>query len=228
MSPLPPADEPASPTDEDADGSGSSGGPTGPLGAGPTDEPDESGGPDLPPPSLDDLGPMPRRTDEPAIVGVSFGRPVVAQEFLLAMKRLKLDGALDLQDAVLVQKADDGKVHVTETVDPSPGRTALSGAVWTGLLGLLVGGPVGWLAGLGVGAGAGAVTAKIVDLGIPDDWVAWFEDAVQPGTATVVILAADIDLRALEREARRFHDADLLYTTLPPETIDRLTQAFRD
>ena len=62
----------------------------------------------------------------------------------------------------------------------------MSGALWTGLFGLLLGGPVGWIAGAAIGAGAGAVTAKVVDLGISDEWVAWFREAVQPGTATVV------------------------------------------
>ena len=187
------------------------------------DADDETGGSDQP--ASD--GPLTGRVENPSIVGVSFDRPVIAQEFLLAMRRLKDDGSLDLQDAVIVQKSDDGKVRVTETVDPSPGRTAFSGAVWTGLLGLLLGGPVGWLAGMGVGAGAGVVTAKLVDLGVSDEWVDWFKTAVRPGTATLVILAADIDLAALEREARRFHDAELVQTTLPEETITRLRQAFR-
>ena len=194
----------------------------------------------FPPPSLDDVV-QPDRSDgdadrdrefayrdpaDPSLVGVSFDRHVRAQEFLLAMGRLKQDGALDLQDAVVVVKSEDGKVKVTETVDPSPGRAAVSGAVWTGLIGLLVGGPVGWLAGIGVGAGAGAVTAKLVDLGIPDDWVDWFKQAVRPGTATVIILAANLDLRALEREAERFTGAELLHSTLPAASIDRLEAAF--
>ena len=69
---------------------------------------------------------------------------------------------------------------VHETVDLQAGRTALSGAMWTGLLGLLVGGPVGWIAGMGIGAASGAITAKVVDLGVPDEWVEWFRAAVAP------------------------------------------------
>jgi uncharacterized membrane protein len=151
---------------------------------------------------------------------------VRAQEFLLAMNRLRDDGALDLKDAVILVKDRQGKVRVTETVDPSPGRAALSGAVWVGLVGLLLGGPVGWLAGLGVGAGAGAMTAKLVDLGIPDEWVAWFKAAVRPDTATVVVLVEELDVRALTREAERFAGAELLHTTLPPGVYARLAEAF--
>ena len=187
---------------------------------------------EFPPPILDDVayGATGSSTDavehDSTLVGVSFDRPVRAQEFLLAMNRLREDGALDLKDAVIVVKDRQGKVRVTETVDPTPGRAALSGAVWTGLFGLLLGGPVGWLAGLGVGAGAGAVAAKVVDLGIPDEWVAWFKVAVSPGTATVVVLVEELDVRALTREAERFAGAELVYTTLPPGVFALLAEAF--
>ena len=127
---------------------------------------------------------------------------------------------------MIVTKALDGGVKVTETIDPTPGRSALSGAAWTGLLGLIVGGPVGWLAGIGIGAGAGAVTAKMVDLGIPDDWVDWFKQAVRPGTSAVIILAEEVDMLALQHEAERFPGAELIESTLPDAAIADLTAAF--
>ena len=160
-----------------------------------------------------------------ALLGLSFGDRFRAQEFLSAVTRLASLGSLTLRDAVVVAKNDDGDVKVQETIDPTPGRSALSGAVWTGLLGLVVGGPVGWVAGLGLGAGAGAITAKVVDLGIPDEWVDWFRAAVDRGTTTVVILAEDLDLGALEAEVRRFEGAELVHSTLPAYAIDLLRSA---
>lgn len=161
----------------------------------------------------------------PVIIGISFDTVLRGQEFLLALNGLRLRGALQLRDAVTVTKTEGGDVRVVETLDPTPGRAALSGAVWTGLLGLIVGGPVGWLAGLGVGAAGGAVTAKVVDLGIPDEWVSWFKEAVAPDTSTVVVLADHIDVPALAAEVARFPSAELLYTTLPPGATDRLRDA---
>ena len=102
----------------------------------------------------------------------------------------------------------------------------MSGAVWSGLLGLLIGGPVGWLAGIGVGAGAGAVAAKVIDLGIPDEWVDWFKTAVEPGTSAVVILAEHVHVRTLAEEASRFTGAELLYTSLPDAALEQLVEAF--
>ncbi|MEY2552651.1 MAG: hypothetical protein QOC57_511 [Ilumatobacteraceae bacterium] len=160
-----------------------------------------------------------------ALFGISFDNVLRAQEFLLALTRMSAAGQLVLRDAVVVVKDDDGKIHVRETVDPQPGSTALSGAVWTGLLGLFLGGPVGWLAGMGLGAGAGALIAKFVDVGIPDEWVEWFKTAVRPDTATVVALAADIDLPALYQEVSRFSGADLVHTTLLPGASAHLAAA---
>ena len=156
------------------------------------------------------------------LVGVSFENSFRAQEFLVAASGLAAAGQLKLKDAVTVVKDDDGRTVVHETIDPSPGRSALSGAMWAGLLGLILGGPVGWIAGLAVGAGTGAVTAKLVDLGITDEWVNWFRDAVRPGTATVALLVEDLDRDALVAETARFTGAELVYANLDDLTIDRI------
>ncbi len=69
------------------------------------------------------------------------------------------------------------------------------------------------------------MTAKVVDLGISDEWVSWFRDTVQPGTATVVLLVANLDRNALVAEVARFTGAELVYSNLDDATIDRLRDA---
>lgn len=178
----------------------------------------------LPPPEIAPIDPAmdvvassePYSGEPEALFGVSFNDALRAEEFLLALRGLAAKGELVLSDAVVVYKADDGHVRVRETTDLQPSGTAVRGALWTGLLGLLVAGPVGWLAGLGIGAGAGAITAKVVDIGIPDEWVEWFKEAVRPHTSTVVALATQVNLTALYQEAQRFAGAELVHTTLRP------------
>jgi uncharacterized membrane protein len=160
------------------------------------------------------------------LIGVSLDSAMKAQEFLLSLSRLSATGEIRLRDAVVVVKDHDGKVRVRETLDPQPGRAAFSGAMWSGLLGLILGGPVGWITGLGVGAGVGAITARVVDFGVPDEWVNWFKEAVRPDTATVVALAGNINLSALRAEARRFPGADLVHTTFSPDMQQSLARAF--
>ncbi len=162
------------------------------------------------------------------LVGISFGDTFRAQEFLTATQRLAANGRMHLKDAVFVTKRDDGTTHVRETIDPSPGRSALSGAVWASLFGLLLGGPVGWLAGGAIGAAGGAAAARLVDLGVPDEWVRWFRDEVQPGTSTLVLLATDLDRDALVAELERFNPATLVYANLEPYWLDRMHAALGD
>lgn len=159
------------------------------------------------------------------LVGISFPDLFRAQEFLTAATRLASKGELTIKDAVTVVKDSDGKTVVHETVDLQPVPTALSGAVWAGLMGLILGGPVGWVAGMAVGAGAGAATAKLVDLGLADEWVDWFREVVQPDTATVALLATALDREALVAEAGRFVGAELVYTNLDPSTMERIRTA---
>jgi uncharacterized membrane protein len=141
--------------------------------------------------------------DDEALFGISFADVFRAEEFLIALRGMASRGDLKLNDAVVVYKSDDGSVRARETKDLQPAGTAVSGAI-------------GFVAGLGIGAGAGAITAKVVDVGIPDEWVEWFKQAVHPHTSTVVALASHVDLNKLYQEAQRFAGAELVHTTLRP------------
>ncbi len=159
------------------------------------------------------------------LVGLSFGDAFRAQEFLLAAKRLDAKDRLKLNDAVIVVKNVDGKTMVQETTDLQATRTAWSGAVWSGLVGLVLGGPVGWVAGTVLGAGTGVAAAKVIDLGISDEWVDWFRDEVEPGTTTVILLVEEVDRNALIKEAARFSGAKLVMSTFDASTMERIGEA---
>jgi uncharacterized membrane protein len=173
------------------------------------------------------MHPFERNDDDSplTLVGIEFPDVYRAQEFLTATTRLAAGGHLRLRDAVFVAADADGKTVVRETMDPSPGRSALGGAMWAGLLGLLLGGPIGWIGGMAIGAGTGAVTAKVVDLGIPDEWVDWFKKAVGPDKVILALLVSDVDMQELVAEAARFPGADLVYSNVDPTTLSRLTRA---
>ena len=133
---------------------------------------------------------------------------------------------MHLKDAVFVVKREDGTTVVRETIDPQPGRSALSGAVWASLFGLLLGRPGRVARGrCDRRGGRRAAAAKLVDLGVPDEWVEWFRDEVQPGTTTLVLLVTDLDRDALVTELERFSGAKLVYANLEPYWLDRMHQA---
>jgi uncharacterized membrane protein len=159
------------------------------------------------------------------LVGISFPDTFRAQEFLTAATRMAVERQLTMKDAVLITKDEHGGTHVRETLDPQPGQAALSGALWAGLFGLIIGGPVGWLAGTAIGAGTGAVSAKAIDLGVPDEWVDWFRQAVQPGCTILTLLVEDLDRAALVRELERFSGAHLVYANVDAAWQDRMREA---
>ena len=170
-----------------------------------------------------------QQSDTPdTIVGISFDDAFRAQEFLTASLRLASLGTVELRDAVTIIKDATGKTMVRETIDPQPGTSALSGATWAGLFGLILGGPVGWLAGTAIGAGTGAVRAKLLDLGGPDEWVQWFRDAVQPGTVKVVLLLGRFDRDATVAELERFEGAQLVDANVGPDLMGRIRIAHDD
>jgi uncharacterized membrane protein len=171
-------------------------------------------------------------TDIPAphdtIVGISFDDAFRAQELLTATFRLASRGEVQVLDAVTILKDPQGKTVVRETIDPSPVQSAFSGGMWVGLVGLFLGGPVGLVAGTAIGAGAGAARAKIVDLGVPDEWVSWFRQAVQPGTVTLVLLLGRFDREAVFAELERFGGGHLVHANLEPDAIARIRGALVD
>jgi uncharacterized membrane protein len=162
------------------------------------------------------------------LAAISFRDDLRAVEFMTAMTRLARDGRLSLRDAVFVVKDEGGKTHVRETRDLQPGSTALGAGLWSGLFGLLLGGPVGMLVAGGIGAGAGAITAKVVDVGVTDEFVDQLREMVQPGTTTVALLGDEIDADAVLAELERFEGARYVAGNLPLEGIKRVREALGD
>ena len=80
----------------------------------------------------------------------------------------------------------------------------------------------------GIGAGAGAVTAKVVDVGVTDDFVAQLREMVRPGTTTVAVLADDVDAEAVLAELHRFEGARYVAGNLPLEAIQAVRDALGD
>jgi uncharacterized membrane protein len=159
------------------------------------------------------------------LVGIEFPDVFRAQEFLTAASRLAARGDIELRDAVIVISNAEGRVIVRETRDLQTSTSAASGAIWAGLFGLILGGPVGWIAGTAVGAAGGAITAKVVDHGIPDEWVDWFRQAVRPGASIVAVLVGDARRDAVFDELTRFEGARLVYANVPPQWQSRIRGA---
>src|SRR5699024_5916225 len=126
------------------------------------------------------------------LVAVAFDTPDEADRALTELNRLQKEYLIDLADAVVVVRQPDGKVDLKQSVNlVSAGATSggLSGALWGTLVGLLFLNPLAGLAigGL-VGAGAGALSGKLADYGIDDDFIRSLAEKLQPNTSALFLL----------------------------------------
>jgi uncharacterized membrane protein len=163
----------------------------------------------------------PQGTDH--IIGMSFAKATRAEEVLLALVHLQQEGEIAISDAVVVAKDDDAKVHIRQTIDPTPGISAVRGSFWGMLVGLLFP-PAGLLVGGAIGAGSAALMAKLVDLGLDDHWVKEVGNWLDPGTSALLLLVSAEVRPAVVTELGRY-EGKVLYCTFPDAVRTELEQA---
>jgi uncharacterized membrane protein len=96
------------------------------------------------------------------------------------------------------------------------------------LFGTLLAGPVGTVVGGAVSAGASALVAKLVDIGIPDGTIKKLRETIQPGTTALGLLISHVHEERLVAELHRFAGATLVATDLPEEAVAAVKAALEN
>ena len=117
-------------------------------------------------------------------IAVCYSEPHRAQEVRLELVKLQEAYLLDIEDAVVAVKDDDGKIKLHQAVNMTA-HGALSGGFWGSLIGLLFLSP---LLGLGIGAATGAATGALADIGISDELMKRLAENMQPNTSVLFAL----------------------------------------
>jgi uncharacterized membrane protein len=167
----------------------------------------------------------PKPPENSKLLVISFDDALRAQEFLLATARLQKNKEIQLHDAVVIRREQDGTSHVRETTDVTPGQAGVGAGVWGLLLGTLFGGPIGGLIVGAASAGGGALYARLVDTGVKDATVAELRRAVPPGRTALALLVSHVSVADLQRELTRFPNAQLVETDLPPAAVSAVQEA---
>ena len=107
-----------------------------------------------------------------------------AEEVRLSLMKMQKDYLIDLADAVVAIKDEKGKVRLNQAVNVTAAG-ALSGGFWGTLIGLIFLNP---LLGMAVGAGAGAVSGALTDLGINDKFMKELAGTMKPDSSTLFVL----------------------------------------
>lgn len=121
------------------------------------------------------------------LVAVAFENKQTASDALHKLQKLEKDYLIDLDDAVVAIRQEDGKVKLKQTVS-LVGAGAWHGAWWGALVGLLFGGPLGMVIVGGTGAALGAVTGSLADYGINDEFMKELSRQTQTGSSILFVL----------------------------------------
>lgn len=156
------------------------------------------------------------------LVVVAYPTQYKAEEVRLQLLKMQKEYLVDLEDAAIAVKQQDGKVKLHQLYNLT-GAGAVSGGFWGLLIGLLFLNP---LLGVAVGAGAGAVTGALSDVGINDKFMKELGEQMQPGHSVLFILFRSITLdKALEE--LKGTGGTVLQTSLSHDDEQRLRAALK-
>ena len=140
------------------------------------------------------------------LIIVAYDSEATAEAARNKLLELEKEYLIELGDAVVAVRRDDGTVKLNQLVNTTA-IGAASGVMWGALVGLLFLNP---LLGAAVGAGAGALSGKFSDIGINDQFMKDAAAALTPGQAALCVIVrkvtADKVLPAMGK-VREFADA---------------------
>lgn len=168
------------------------------------------------------------------LVCISFKDSSTADRVLNELRAMESKYVLELEDAVIVVRDMDGKVHLKQCVDVFGGATTHGvtlGVLWGGLMGLLFMNPLAGLIGsIAGGAGAGAMTTAasefglLSDYGIPDQFIKDLGSTITRGTSAIFLLIRSADHDKLLASFSRY-EGTILKTSLSKEQEEKLRAA---
>jgi uncharacterized membrane protein len=121
-----------------------------------------------------------------------------AEEALKQIKAARKEKLIGILNVAVLRRDAKNKLHIKETADMRGGKGAAIGAGVGAAVGLLF--PPSVLFSGAVGAGIGALAAKLRDSGFPDGELRALGEGLTPGTSAVVALIEHTWVADVERE----------------------------
>ena len=153
------------------------------------------------------------------LIVVGFKDEFKADEVMSELRRLQSEYLIDLEDAAIVIRNQEGKVKIKQAQE-LVATGALSGGYWGVLLSVLFLNPIFTL----VGAAAGALSGALSDIGINDDFMRDLGSTIEPGTSAIfVLIRKSTPDRVLENLSK--FEGKVLRTSLSKEDEAKLQAA---
>jgi uncharacterized membrane protein len=154
------------------------------------------------------------------LIAVAYPDEATAKEVLSTLARLQTEHAIELEDAVVVTRNDEGKVKLHQSVRTGAAGAA-GGALWGGLIGLLFLAP---LLGMAVGAAAGGAAGALTDVGVDDKFLKELGSKLEPGAAALIVLVHRSTPDKVLPEISKF-GGDVIQSSLDNDAEERLREA---
>lgn len=154
------------------------------------------------------------------LIVVGFESESKADEVLNKLGKLQKSHLIDLEDAAVLTKNDNGKIRVKQAYN-LVAAGATSGSFWGLFLGLLFLHP---LLGLAAGAASGALSGSFSDIGINDNFIKDLGETLEPGASALFILVRKATPDKVLEELKPF-DGKIIQTSLSKIDEDSLKTA---
>ncbi len=164
------------------------------------------------------------------LVVLGFDGVTAADEVLNKVRGLKAEHLIDLEDAVVVERDAEGKVHIKQALNLTAlGATSggLSGAFWGTLVGLLFLNPLAGMAiGAATGVGAGALSGSLMDYGVNDEFVKKLSETIPNNSSALFVLVREVTMDKVV-DAIQPWNPRVLNTSLSNEQEAKLVEALK-
>jgi uncharacterized membrane protein len=157
------------------------------------------------------------------VVAIAYRDRDTAVRVMETLAGLQKRGEIRLEDAVIAERRGDGSIAVDQGINALK-RGATHGLIWGGIIGTAFLVPI---AGLALGAAAGAIEGAIRDYGLDDDFVEKTSAALKPGGAAVFLLVAKAKPEPVIAALRPFGGI-LIQSSLSPEAEAMLRVKLED
>ena len=157
------------------------------------------------------------------LISISFKDPVKAFDMRARLVELQKEYLITMEDVVVVTRDDDGKVKLHQATNLTAAG-AVGGGFWGMLIGMLFFNP---LLGVAVGAGAGALSGYLTDVGVDDAFMKKVGEDLKPGGAALFVLVRKVTGdKVLDRLKDFSGTGEVIQTSLTKTSEDELRKVF--
>jgi len=122
------------------------------------------------------------------LIAIAYDDEFKAEEVRLVLAKLQKQHLIELDDAAVVVKNEEGKVQLKQAVNLTAAGAA-TGSFWGLLIGTLFFSP---LLGVALGAASGALSGALSDIGVNDDFMRELGESLPSSSSALFILVRKV------------------------------------